>query len=108
MRPWLLENMNRRSKPGDFPQVSFPIFESQSVPERRFRRFEKTIGYVFRDSDLLTLALTHKSSVGPDDKKGLMSNERLEFLGDAGAQLPDYRTSVQRCIRHDRKASCLK
>jgi len=45
--------------------------------------FQKTIKYTFRNQVLLQQALTHKSSVGPDDKKGLLSNERLEFLGDA-------------------------
>jgi ribonuclease-3 len=82
MRPWLLENMNRRSKPGDFLRFLFR-FRKSVRPGTSLSAFEKTIGYVFRDPDLLTLALTHKSSVGPDDKKGLMSNERLEFLGDA-------------------------
>lgn len=34
------------------------------------------LGYAFADSNLLEIALTHRSSPGPD-------NERLEFLGDA-------------------------
>ena len=37
---------------------------------------EKTIGYVFRNSDLLKQALTHRSL-------GAHNNERLEFLGDS-------------------------
>nr|WP_258442924.1 ribonuclease III [Helicobacter sp. 16-1353] len=39
--------------------------------------FQKNIKYFFKDKNLLTLALTHKSY----DKKN--NNERLEFLGDA-------------------------
>jgi ribonuclease-3 len=64
-------------------RVIFPFAKSRSSDAPSLRAFERTIGYAFRDKSLLTLALTHKSSVGPDDKKGLMSNERLEFLGDA-------------------------
>lgn len=40
---------------------------------------QKSIGYEFRQSDLLRAALTHTS--GADTR--LSSNERLEFLGDA-------------------------
>lgn len=38
--------------------------------------FERTIGYVFHDRDLLKQALTHRSH-------GSSHNERLEFLGDS-------------------------
>ena len=37
---------------------------------------QKRIGYTFKDTALLTLALTHRSFSG-------RNNERLEFLGDA-------------------------
>ena len=37
---------------------------------------QRKLGYEFRDSSLLTLALTHRSFSG-------RNNERLEFLGDA-------------------------
>lgn len=40
---------------------------------------ERRLGYVFRDKSLLQAALTHAS--GADHR--LLSNERLEFLGDA-------------------------
>lgn len=42
---------------------------------------EKNIGYIFRDKELLTLALTH-SSYANEKGKG-KDNERLEFLGDS-------------------------
>ncbi len=42
---------------------------------------ESRLGYVFRDSRLLENALTHSSYA--NEREGLSSNERLEFLGDA-------------------------
>lgn len=44
-----------------------------------FSECEQRIGYVFRDKQLLESALTHAS--GADHR--LVSNERMEFLGDA-------------------------
>ena len=43
-------------------------------------QFEKNIGYVFKDKELLKTALTHTSYA--HDKR-VESNEKLEFLGDA-------------------------
>ena len=42
-------------------------------------KFQKIIGYSFKNKELLVEALTHKSTVVSDKK----SNQRLEFLGDA-------------------------
>ncbi len=42
-------------------------------------RIEQTLGYQFTDSELLAQALTHSSAV--DNR--LLSNERMEFLGDS-------------------------
>ncbi len=42
---------------------------------------EKNIGYVFKNKDLLTLALTHSSYA--NEKGHRRDNERLEFLGDS-------------------------
>ena len=42
---------------------------------------ESRIGYSFRDKQLKTRALTHKSLAG--EQKNAFHNERLEFLGDA-------------------------
>jgi ribonuclease III len=39
-------------------------------------RFSESIGYLFKDADLLVRALTHRSH-------GATHNERLEFLGDS-------------------------
>jgi ribonuclease III, bacterial len=46
-------------------------------------KLQQSLQYQFREEQLLRQSLTHKSSVGPDDKMGLHSNERMEFLGDA-------------------------
>ena len=46
----------------------------------RLEEFEKNIGYVFNDKELLKTALTH-TSYAHDNKQE--SNEKLEFLGDA-------------------------
>ena len=41
------------------------------------------LGYRFRDTGLLTSALTHSSYANENKKSGSVSNERLEFLGDS-------------------------
>jgi ribonuclease-3 len=43
----------------------------------------RTLGYAFRDPSLLQAALVHTSYVNERPGRGLESNERLEFLGDA-------------------------
>lgn len=58
-------------------------------PARRKQRaatpFEQALGYVFRDPDRLTEALTHPSWCGQHRED--RSNQRLEFLGDAVLEL---------------------
>src|SRR5215472_13154924 len=43
----------------------------------------RTLGYTFREPSLLQAALIHTSYVNERPGRGLESNERLEFLGDA-------------------------
>ena len=43
----------------------------------------RTLGYAFSDPGLLQAALIHTSYVNERPGRGLESNERLEFLGDA-------------------------
>jgi ribonuclease-3 len=50
------------------------------------KALQSRLGYVFRDSSLLTLAVTHPSYL-PEHPTILESNQRLEFLGDAVLQL---------------------
>jgi len=49
------------------------------MEEETLQQAEQIIGHQFADRQLLVVALTHSSSV----ENRLMSNERLEFLGDA-------------------------
>ena len=46
-------------------------------------RFEETIGYTFKNKELLERALTHSSFLQQAKDRHLKNNERLEFLGDA-------------------------
>lgn len=61
------------------------FFSRQRTKERTASssRLQSIIGYSFRSEQLFTHALTHKSAVDQEDTNGLLSNERLEFLGDA-------------------------
>lgn len=45
--------------------------------------FEQVSGYHFKDIELLSKALTHSSYLSQRSKRGVLNNERLEFLGDA-------------------------
>lgn len=45
--------------------------------------FEERLGYHFRNRDLLTRALTHKSYSHEARQPGLRDNETFEFLGDS-------------------------
>ena len=46
-------------------------------------KLEQTIGYEFKDKELLVNALTHTSYANEHRRKNVKDNERLEFLGDA-------------------------
>src|SRR5712691_9135386 len=54
---------------------------SYAVPEAN-SELEQIVGYRFRDQDLLTRALTHKSYANERRETSSSHNERLEFLGD--------------------------
>jgi ribonuclease-3 len=45
--------------------------------------FQRAVGYRFKNAALLRHALTHRSFAGADGADALLSNERLEFLGDS-------------------------
>jgi ribonuclease-3 len=49
------------------------------MDDQKLRAIEQAIGYRFRDGSILDIALTHSSCA--DNR--FLSNERLEFLGDA-------------------------
>lgn len=52
-----------------------------------FNIFEKKIGVVFKDKDLLMQAFIHRSYINENKGLKLEHNERLEFLGDAVLEL---------------------
>ncbi|MEK7650038.1 MAG: ribonuclease III [Patescibacteria group bacterium] len=49
--------------------------------------FESTLGITFKNKDLLTQALTHRSYLNENPGFRLGHNERLEYLGDAVLEL---------------------
>lgn len=51
--------------------------------DSNFRELEKSIGYTFKNRQYLKHALTHRSHAFSESNDKLLSNERLEFLGDA-------------------------
>src|SRR5579872_1351971 len=50
-------------------------------------KLEKKLGTSFKNEDLLTEALTHRSYLNEFPKWRLPHNERLEYLGDAVLEL---------------------
>jgi ribonuclease-3 len=69
------------------------VFSAKRGEERKTRipsLFSRKFDISFNNPDLLRTALTHRSSLEPEDISG--SNERLEFLGDAvlGLITSDY------------------
>ncbi len=52
-----------------------------------FSLFEKSIGIVFKNKDLLRHAFTHRSFINENKGQIREHNERLEFLGDAVLEL---------------------
>jgi len=53
----------------------------------KLNKLEETVGYRFKDKNLLLLALTHSSYANENKRKSKSNNERLEFLGDAVLEL---------------------
>lgn len=58
--------------------------EYSQADKKCLEAVQQITGYHFRDSEMLLLALTHRSYFRPNDKEqARQSNERLEFLGDS-------------------------
>ena len=53
------------------------------MTEQQLKFLQKKLGYRFRNPSLLTTALTHSSYANENRRTGVVSNERLEFLGDS-------------------------
>lgn len=56
------------------------------MPKTKIKKFEKALGYVFKNKNLLVKALTHPSFLLRSNDQ-INNNQRLEFLGDAVIQL---------------------
>lgn len=54
---------------------------------KKLEGLEEIIGYIFKDKELLKLAMTHSSYANEHNNSKLENNERLEFLGDAVLEL---------------------
>ena len=50
---------------------------------KRIDKVEKLLGYTFKNKQYIRLALIHSSARRKNEKGRKISNERLEFLGDA-------------------------
>jgi ribonuclease-3 len=57
----------------------------QIAPYQEFAK--NTLGYEFKNIDLLITAMTHRSYMNEHKKSATAHNERLEFLGDAVLEL---------------------
>ena len=51
--------------------------------ERQISEIQDKLSYFFRNPELLIRSLTHSSYANENMKSGMISNERLEFLGDS-------------------------
>ncbi|MDY3006188.1 ribonuclease III [Anaerococcus porci] len=49
----------------------------------KIKKFEESIGYTFKDKNLIDVAFTHSSYINETKEENKHSNERLEFLGDS-------------------------
>lgn len=55
--------------------------KNSAVPN--LEKFEKKIGYTFKNRDLFLRAVTHSSYANENRAEKVLDNERLEFLGDS-------------------------
>ena len=62
---------------------SAPGKETCSLPRIDLRRLEQALGYTVRNPQLFREALVHRSYLQVPEIENVVSNERLEFLGDA-------------------------
>ncbi len=66
------------------------------MDDNTLKRLQDSLGLSFRDQELLRLALTHPSYVNEHPEEAGVSNQRLEFLGDAVIDLVVAREMYQR------------
>jgi ribonuclease-3 len=76
--------MTLQKKSGNYLSAILPFLFKKHLPASEHDAAQKMLHHAFADPSLLTHALTHKSYASTnDDRQGLFSNERMEFLGDA-------------------------
>lgn len=75
--------MNLLKKKDNIINRVLSLFRKKKLADDGPLKLQQCIKYNFCNPDILIQALTHKSCVDPEDKKRLLSNERMEFLGDA-------------------------
>ncbi len=56
---------------------------STDIDPERFEQLQRALNHTFAEPGLLVDALTHRSYLNEHGGPGVVSNERLEFLGDA-------------------------
>jgi ribonuclease III len=66
----------------------------------RIKRFEKRIGYRFKNKDHLKRSLTHKSFANENRMPSTEHNERYEYLGDAVLELSISHLLMERFPDH--------
>lgn len=66
-------------------RILLSFYHKKEGIDLTLQRLEKSMGYSFKDKNLLINALTHSSYI--NEKSNLKNNERLEFLGDAVLEL---------------------
>jgi ribonuclease III len=74
--------------------------EDQEIREL-WHHLEARIGYVFRDPSLLETAMTHSTYAYEHRSLHLISNERLEFVGDGILDFLVAETLYRRAPEHD-------
>ena len=63
--------------------AAFVTGDEMNVNKTGLAGLQERLGYFFKDISLLSVALTHSSYANENKKSGIVSNERLEFLGDS-------------------------
>ena len=73
--------MSASDQPRSVSAGAFPYARMKALIPGDLKALQERLGYVFTDEALLVHALTHPSAVSELGRQ--MSNQRLEYLGDA-------------------------
>ncbi len=67
-------------------KLKLNLYSSKNIDKlstKKIASLYKTIGYIFKNEELIISALKHRSFLFSNNEKRVSSNERLEFLGDS-------------------------